>query len=167
MGRVSARLNEAQHNRRMSEVQSHSQRATINTATRQTSSSVSSTSVMTSPRRRGQQRYPGPQQTVTPNVQHITALPWRTQQGQQILTSTPIRPRPRSEDEMTIKLDCKVCFDQMADIVYMPCAHLVMCRWCSDQHCPPCPHDSSRPLSFTRCPVCRAGVLQKVRITVA
>ena len=38
------------------------------------------------------------------------------------------RPAPKSDDEMTTKMDCKVCYSQIADIAVTPCGHLVMCE---------------------------------------
>lgn len=46
------------------------------------------------------------------------------------------RPAPKSDDEMTLKLECKVCYSQVADVAFIPCGHLVMCEvsyaswWC-------------------------------------
>ena len=77
------------------------------------------------------------------------------------------RPEPRSEDQLTVKLDCKVCYTQVADTIFLPCGHLVMCRWCSEQHCPPMKHDHTRPRRPTTCPVCRKQVKQKYGVKVA
>lgn len=46
------------------------------------------------------------------------------------------RPAPKSDDEMTLKMECKVCYSQIADVAVIPCGHLVMCEvsyassWC-------------------------------------
>lgn len=74
------------------------------------------------------------------------------------------RPEPKSDEEMTVKLECRICYSQTADVACLPCGHLVMCKWCSDQHSPTMQHDRTRPRSAANCPVCRKGVRQKVRV---
>ena len=74
------------------------------------------------------------------------------------------RPDPKEDDEMVLKLDCKVCYTQTADTACLPCGHLVMCQWCSEQHSPALHHDRTRPRVPANCPVCRKRIKQKVRI---
>ena len=74
------------------------------------------------------------------------------------------RPEPKDDNEMTLKLDCKVCYTQTADTACLPCGHLVMCQWCSEQHSPVMQHDRTRPRRPANCPVCRKKIKQKVRI---
>lgn len=74
------------------------------------------------------------------------------------------RPEPKSDEEMTIRLDCKICYTQTADTACLPCGHLVMCQWCSEQHSPAMRHDRTRPRDPANCPVCRKKIKQKVRI---
>lgn len=74
------------------------------------------------------------------------------------------RPEPKDDEEMTVKLDCKICYTQVADTAILPCGHLVMCSFCSDQHSPVMEHDRTRPRRPANCPVCRKRVKQKVRI---
>lgn len=74
------------------------------------------------------------------------------------------RPEPKSEEEMTVKLECRICYSQTADIACLPCGHLVMCKWCSEQHSPTMQHDRTRPRRAAACPVCRKGIRQKVRV---
>lgn len=38
------------------------------------------------------------------------------------------RPAPKSDEEMTLMMECKVCYSQIADIAVIPCGHLVMCE---------------------------------------
>jgi hypothetical protein len=74
------------------------------------------------------------------------------------------RPEPKEDAEMTTKLDCQICYTQTADIACLPCGHLVMCQWCSEQHSPVMQHDRTRPRKSANCPVCRKKIKQKVRI---
>jgi hypothetical protein len=71
---------------------------------------------------------------------------------------------PLSEEDMTVKLDCRICYSQISSIACLPCGHLSMCQWCSDQHSPTMPHDRTRPRRSAACPVCRKGIRQKVKI---
>lgn len=71
---------------------------------------------------------------------------------------------PLSDEAMTMKLDCRICYTQLADTACLPCGHLSMCRWCSEQHSPTMAHDKTRPRQAAACPVCRKGIRQKVRI---
>lgn len=74
------------------------------------------------------------------------------------------RPEPKSDEEMTMQMDCKICYTQVAEVACLPCGHLVMCRWCSEQHSPVLLHDRTRPRRAAGCPVCRKGVRSKVRV---
>jgi hypothetical protein len=74
------------------------------------------------------------------------------------------RPEPKEDADMTLKLDCKICYTQTADTACLPCGHLVMCQWCSAQHSPVMQHDRTRPRKPANCPVCRKKIKQKVRI---
>ena len=72
--------------------------------------------------------------------------------------------QPATEEDMTVKLECQICYSQLADIACLPCGHLVMCKWCSDQHSPTMAHDKTRPRRAAACPVCRKQIRQKVRV---
>lgn len=75
------------------------------------------------------------------------------------------RPQePMTDEQMTVKLDCQVCYSQLAIIAMLPCGHLTMCQWCSDQHSPTMTHDRTRPRRAAACPVCRKGIRQKVKV---
>ena len=77
----------------------------------------------------------------------------------------PDRPPPLTEAQMTRKLDCQVCYAQIADIAVLPCGHMVMCQWCADITIPI--HHGNVPLRPSKCPMCRKGVRQRVRIRIA
>lgn len=77
-------------------------------------------------------------------------------------TGRPVEAK--TDEEMTFKLECRICYSQTADIACLPCGHLVMCKWCSDQHSPTLGHDRTRPKRASQCPVCRKGIRQKVRV---
>jgi hypothetical protein len=72
------------------------------------------------------------------------------------------RPGPKNDEEMTVKLDCKICYQQLADTIVLPCAHLVMCEWCAAQHVPSHGSDRTRPKRPADCPLCRKRIKQKV-----
>ena len=74
------------------------------------------------------------------------------------------RPEAKSDEELRVQMECKICYTQLAEIACMPCGHLVMCRWCSEQHSPCLTHDRTRPRRAAACPVCRKGIRQKVRV---
>lgn len=74
------------------------------------------------------------------------------------------RPSAKPDEDMTVRMDCRICYSQLAEIACLPCGHLVMCRWCSDQHSPTMQHDRTRPRRAAGCPVCRKGIRQKVRV---
>jgi len=74
------------------------------------------------------------------------------------------RPEPKTDEEMTVKLECRICYSQTAEVACLPCGHLVMCKWCSEQHSPTMQHDRTRPRRAAACPVCRKGIRQKVRV---
>ncbi|KAE8150742.1 hypothetical protein BDV25DRAFT_107119 [Aspergillus avenaceus] len=71
------------------------------------------------------------------------------------------RPAPKEDDELTVNLECKICFSQLVDTVLIPCGHAILCRWCADQHTRP---DRMRPKALPLCPLCRDPVKQKLRI---
>ena len=74
------------------------------------------------------------------------------------------RPDPKADEELTLQMGCNICYTQVADIACLPCGHLVMCKWCSEQHSPTMQHDRTRPRRAAACPVCRKGIRQKVRV---
>jgi hypothetical protein len=39
------------------------------------------------------------------------------------------RPKPLKEEEMTVRLECAICYHQKANIACLPCGHVVMCQW--------------------------------------
>ena len=74
------------------------------------------------------------------------------------------RPEPLTDDQMTVKLECKVCLTQKADIACMPCGHLSMCNWCADQVIPVREGSTIPKDKRVLCPVCRNGVKRRVKI---
>lgn len=77
------------------------------------------------------------------------------------------RPDARSDEEMMMKVDCKICLSQIADTACLPCGHLCMCRWCADQIVPVKKEDQTRPeRKGIRCPICREGVKSRVKLFV-
>jgi ankyrin repeat protein len=74
-------------------------------------------------------------------------------------------PNPKTDEELWVNLGCRVCWSQQVDIILLPCAHAVMCRWCADQHVPTSKEDRTKPVRSSECPLCRGAIEQKVRIT--
>lgn len=78
------------------------------------------------------------------------------------------RPEPKTDEDMSFKLECKVCLTQVADTACLPCGHLAMCSWCADQVVPVREEDRTRPVERdAKCPMCRVKVKQRVRIYAA
>ncbi|KAL5428309.1 hypothetical protein PMIN07_012505 [Paraphaeosphaeria minitans] len=76
----------------------------------------------------------------------------------------PDRPPPLKDAQMTKKLDCQVCYSQLADIALLPCGHMVMCQWCADVVVPVRHgHIPARP---SKCPMCRKVVKQRFKIHI-
>jgi hypothetical protein len=78
------------------------------------------------------------------------------------LDNQPGRPAAMSEAEMTKKLECQVCYQQLADVALLPCGHMVMCVWCADVVIPV--KHSHLPIRASKCPMCRKAVKQRFRI---
>jgi len=75
------------------------------------------------------------------------------------------RPEAKRDEEMVVKLECRICYAQIADTACLPCGHLAMCQWCADQAVPVTAEDRTRPRNKSaKCPVCRVKVKQRVRI---
>ncbi|OCL08368.1 hypothetical protein AOQ84DRAFT_376831 [Glonium stellatum] len=72
------------------------------------------------------------------------------------------RPPPMTEAEMMVKLECQICYSQLADTACLPCGHMVMCRWCADITMPV--RHGTIPQRPSNCPMCRKKVSQRVRI---
>ncbi|KAK6504459.1 hypothetical protein TWF506_002654 [Arthrobotrys conoides] len=77
----------------------------------------------------------------------------------------PERPENMKEEDLKIMADCKVCYGQIADMVLLPCNHLVLCQWCAETVAPAVPN---RPEGMvaprSNCPVCRARVERKIKV---
>lgn len=72
------------------------------------------------------------------------------------------RPPPKTDAEMTVKLECQICYSQVADTACLPCGHMVMCKWCADITMPV--RHGTIPRRPSNCPMCRKKVSQRVRI---
>ncbi|OCK82680.1 hypothetical protein K432DRAFT_323819 [Lepidopterella palustris CBS 459.81] len=72
------------------------------------------------------------------------------------------RPAPRTDEDMMVKLECKICYSQLADTACLPCGHMVMCHWCADIAIPV--HHGNIPQMPSKCPMCRKVAKQRVRI---
>ncbi|KAF2674949.1 hypothetical protein BT63DRAFT_435957 [Microthyrium microscopicum] len=77
------------------------------------------------------------------------------------LDSLP-RPPPLEDEQLTVKLDCRICLTQIAKIACIPCGHVVMCQWCADIQMPLMPESTSTPRTrASQCPECRGIVRQR------
>lgn len=77
------------------------------------------------------------------------------------------RPPPLEDHHLMVKMECKVCYSQLADTAVLPCGHCVMCRWCAEVAVPVMEGDESGTRlrgAGVNCPVCRAKVRRRVRI---
>lgn len=84
------------------------------------------------------------------------------EQPPQTLDNQPGRPAAMSDEEMTRKLECQVCYQQLADIAVLPCGHMVMCQWCADVVIPV--KHTHLPIRPSKCPMCRKTVKQRFKI---
>jgi len=74
------------------------------------------------------------------------------------------RPPPKTDEEMTIRLACKICLQQTADTAVLPCGHLVMCSYCADVWCPTKENDQTQLLRKAQCPMCRKPIRRRVKV---
>lgn len=78
------------------------------------------------------------------------------------------RPAPLNEDEMIVKLGCRICLQQKADVCVLPCGHLVMCSWCANIAVPTKKEDQTQPARRNiPCPLCRKHVKKVARVYTA
>lgn len=81
---------------------------------------------------------------------------------------TADRPPPLKDEDMIIKLGCKICLQQKADTAVHPCGHLVMCSWCAIIAVPTKREDQTQPLRKNiPCPLCRKAVKKVARVYTA
>ena len=77
------------------------------------------------------------------------------------------RPPPKTDEELTVKLTCKICLQQRAEVAVLPCGHLVMCSYCSEIAMPT-KDDHIQPIrKNAQCPMCRKTVKRIARIYTA
>jgi len=74
------------------------------------------------------------------------------------------RPPPKTEEEMTVKLACKICLQQKADTAVLPCGHLIMCSYCADVWAPTRENDQTQLLRKTQCPMCRKQIRRRIKV---
>ena len=70
-----------------------------------------------------------------------------------------VRPAPRKLEDLKVDMSCKICMEQIADIILIPCRHLYMCHWCADiampSKAPQMPHVAGKD---AKCHMCRKAV---------
>ncbi|KAL2839918.1 hypothetical protein BJY01DRAFT_250258 [Aspergillus pseudoustus] len=84
--------------------------------------------------------------------------PWGQKKGLDIPQED--RPEPKETEELTLNMECKVCFEQLVDTVLLPCGHAILCRWCADQQFT---SYKGHLKNKTSCPMCRKPVREMVR----
>ena len=42
------------------------------------------------------------------------------------------RPAALSDQDMTVSIACKICYEQKMDMLLLPCHHIAACHWCVD-----------------------------------
>lgn len=72
-----------------------------------------------------------------------------------INTEKTLDSKSKSLEDLKKKHNCKICLSGEANIITIPCKHLVMCSFCEDEH--------SR-ISGPVCPVCRGTYYDRIRI---
>ena len=97
---------------------------------------------------------------IRPVAAHYRDIPQRTLDDPE-----DNRPAPLSDHEMTVKLSCKVCLQQRAEVAVIPCGHLVMCSWCAPICCPGTREDGTTTRR-THCPFCRSLVRRVVKVYI-
>ncbi|KAK7206192.1 hypothetical protein BZA70DRAFT_275982 [Myxozyma melibiosi] len=72
-------------------------------------------------------------------------------------------PPPLEPEELVVNVECKICFAQVANIVFLPCAHLAVCEYCAESHAP-----EGRNGALARmgrlCPICRQAIKRKLKV---
>lgn len=102
-----------------------------------------------------------------PTLTRTTRGPSTTPQSPLGLDIADERPEAKTDEELVIKVECKICLSQVADTACLPCGHLCMCSWCADQAVPVKKEDRTRPLrKGIKCPVCRENVRSRAKIFV-
>lgn len=79
------------------------------------------------------------------------------------------RPEPKTDEEMTVPLICKICLQQPADIAVLPCGHMTMCQYCADVYMPIKDDDQTRLVRKVPCPLpyCKKQVKRRVKIFIS
>ena len=76
-----------------------------------------------------------------------------------------VRPSPRKPDDLKVDMSCKICMEQIADIILIPCRHLYMCHWCADIAMPPKgPQMAHVACKDAKCHMCRKYVKYRYEV---
>merc|ERR1719460_398385 len=78
------------------------------------------------------------------------SAPSEDDESRESAPSAPEDTDPSAPVETFQSAECVVCLDRKCDIIFLPCGHLCSCSSCQQ--------------SLATCPLCRANVLQRVRI---
>ena len=76
------------------------------------------------------------------------------------------RPKARASEDLTVDMTCKICMEQICDVVLLPCRHLYLCHWCADicyparsPQRPDVPSDRN-----AKCNICRKTVKHRYQV---
>ncbi|KAK9449802.1 uncharacterized protein V1518DRAFT_372475 [Limtongia smithiae] len=105
-------------------------------------------------------------QQATMTEDEILHLDGQSPQQQQAPIVEEPKPRPNdmTAEELIVDIGCRVCFAQIANVVFLPCAHLAVCEYCADSIAPT--PIRNRPLAHSSklCPICRQLIKQKIKV---
>ncbi|QDS75168.1 hypothetical protein FKW77_008329 [Venturia effusa] len=102
-----------------------------------------------------------------PTLMRAMRLPSSAPQPPQGLDIADERPEAKTDEQLMLKVECKICLSQVADTACLPCGHLCMCSWCADQAVPVKKEDRTRPArKGLKCPVCREIVKSRGKIFI-
>lgn len=78
--------------------------------------------------------------------------PWSTHNAPPRVIPPPLPPPPPTWTSVAQSpgVECLICFDESRDTIFLPCGHLGVCTRCAAR--------------VTRCPVCKATIVQRITV---
>merc|ERR1719209_875653 len=84
------------------------------------------------------------------SMKGAASAPSEDEESREAAPSAPEDTDPSAPVETFQSAECVVCLERKCDIIFLPCGHLCSCSSCQQ--------------ALATCPLCRANVLQRVRI---